>query len=409
MNLVVNRDGRHLGPYSLDQACHLLAEGKLHSWDLCWPDGTREWVTLDSIEGVTDKAFALREQRRAESIAVAQAASSSNPNSPNPQFVDLRPVDPSQTDKLEGANWMRVAIWLSLAMVLAISVFVWMKFLSDKTLIQNLERRPDNLTYEKGDNIPFNGTAYGYFIDDTLWEKVDYANGVREGTRTVWHINGNVALQEKYSSGFLQSAASFDFNGAQTDSFNNGNGTIMLYWNDTGIRSQELVYENQNIVKRTIWDRGGLLLSVIPPELPPNVVISKPEAVEPPPTNIMSGSLTPANTNSALPTNQVFTITNKPAIDTTPNLEMPGRTRGWVMGDPNATSSRVAIDKRIDLVYLNKPTNQLIKVFGYPDQVSNSWWSYGKMNVKNIHGGGYFKKVHFQIYNGLVYRVVGAP
>ena len=79
------------------------------------------------------------------------------------------------------------------------------------------------------------------------------------------------------------------------------------------------------------------------------------------------------------------------------------------MGDPNATSSRVAIDKRIDLIYLNKPTNQLIKVFGYPDQVSNSWWSYGKMNVKNIHGGGYFKKVHFQIYNGLVYRVVGAP
>ena len=88
---------------------------------------------------------------------------------------------------------------------------------------------------------------------------------------------------------------------------------------------------------------------------------------------------------------------------------MPGRTKGWVMGDPNATSSRVAIDKRIDLVHLNKPTNLLIKVFGYPDQVSNSWWSYGKMNVKNIHGGGYFKKVHFQIHNGLVYRVVGAP
>ena len=421
MNLLVNRDGRQLGPYSLDQACKLLAEGKLHSWDLCWPDGAREWVTLDSIEGVTDKADALREQRRAESIAKVQAASSSNPNSPNPQFVDLKPGDPAKDNELEGANWMRVAIWLSLAMVLAISVFVWMKFLSDKTLIQNLERRGDNLTYEKGDNIPFNGTAYGYFIDDTLWEKVDYANGIREGTRTVWHINGNVALQEKYSSGFLQSAASFDFNGAQTDSFNNGNGTIMLYWNDTGIRSQELVYENQNIVKRTIWDRDGLLLSVIPPELPPNVVISKPEAVEPPPATITNSTLASANTNSALPTNQVFTITNKPTIDTTPNtgttpnidttpnLEMPGRTKGWVMGDPNATSSRVAIDKRIDLVHLNKPTNLLIKVFGYPDQVSNSWWSYGKMNVKNIHGGGYFKKVHFQIYNGLVYRVVGAP
>ncbi len=400
MKLLVNRDGRHLGPYSLDKACQLLAEGKLHSWDLCWPDGAREWVTLDSIEGVTAKTFALREQRRAESIARAQAASSSSPNSPNPQFVDLQPGDPAQAAKPQESNWMRAAVWTSLAIVLAISVFVWMKFLSDKTLIQDLERRGDNLTYETGENKRFSGTAYVYFIDDTIWEKVDYGDGVREGARTVWHINGNVALQEEYSSGFLQSAASFDFNGLQTSSFENGSGTIMLYWNDTGIRSQELVYKNHLIVKRTIWDRKGLLLSVIPPELPPNFVITPPVAINPAP---------PAITNSVLLTNQVFTITNKPAIDTTPNPEMFGRTRIWVMGDPNATSSRVAIDKRIDLIYVNKPTNLLIKVFGYPDQASTNWWSYGDMKVKNIQAGGYFKKVHFQIYNGHVYRVVGAP
>ena len=59
MQLLVNRDGRHLGPYSFDQACQLLAEGKLHSWDLCWPDGAREWVTLDTVPGINDKAFAL--------------------------------------------------------------------------------------------------------------------------------------------------------------------------------------------------------------------------------------------------------------------------------------------------------------------------------------------------------------
>lgn len=400
MKLLVNRDGRHLGPYSLDQACQMLAEGKLHSWDLCWPDGAREWVTLDSIQGVTDKAFALREQRRAESIAAAQAASSTNPNSPNPQFVGLQSDDPAQADKHQGSNWMRVAVWSSLVMVIAISVFVWMEFLSGKTLIQNLERRADNMTYAKGENKPFNGTAYGYFIDDTLWEKVNYNEGVREGTRTIWHINGNVALQETYTSGFLQTAASFDFNGAQTDNFENGNGAIMLYWNDTGIRSQSLVYKNHVIVKRTIWDREGLLLSVIPPELPPNVVITPLTLINP---------LPPAITNSTLPTNQVFTITNQPAIDTTPNPDMIGRTRTWVMGNLEATSSRVAIDKRIDLIYRNKPTNLLIKVFGYPDQATSNWWSYGDMKVKNIQEGGYFSKVHFQIYNGHVYRVIGAP
>jgi hypothetical protein len=401
MQLLVNRDGRQLGPYSVDQACQLLAEGKLHSWDLCWPEGAREWVTLDTVPGITEKAFALREQRRAETIATARAASSGTPNSPDPQFVGLLQTGaPTQETGSQGVSWMRVTVWTSLAAVLIISVFVWMKFLSDKTLIQNLERRSDNMTYEKGANTPFNGTAYGYFIDDTLWEKVDYVNGVREGTRTVWHINGNLALQEAYSSGFLQSAASFDFNGAPSDSFENGNGKIMMYWNDTGTRSQELVYENNVIVKRTIWDRDGQLLSVIPPELPPNITINPPVAIKPTPPTI---------TNSVLPTNQIITITNKPAIDTTPNPEMFGRVRVWVMGDPNVTSSRVAIDKRIDLIYANKPTNLLIRVFGYPDQASTNWWSYGEMKVKNIQDGGYYMNVHFQIYNGRVYRVVGTP
>ncbi len=402
MQLLVNRDGRHLGPYSIDQACQMLAVGKLHSWDLCWPDGAGKWVTLDSIEGVTDKAFALREQRRAESIAKVQSASSTDPSFPTPQFVGPQLNENAQTTQSQGVNWMRTGIWLALAGVIAISVFVWVKFASDKTLIQKLERRTDNMTYERGSNTPFNGTAYSYFVDDTLWEKVDYVNGVREGARTVWHINGNVALQEDYSNGFLQSAASFDFNGARTDSFENGNGTIMLYWNDTGIRSQELVYKNRIIVKRTIWDREGLLLSVIPPELPPNI------AINPVPPTI-TNSVLPTITNSVLPTNQVITITNKPTIDTTPNPEIFGRTRVWVMGDPNVSSSRVAIDKRIDLIYINKPTNVLIKVFGYPDQASTNWWSYGEMKVKNIQAGGYFKNVHFQIYNGRVYRVIGVP
>jgi hypothetical protein len=410
VQLLVNRDGRHLGPYSIDQACQLLAEGKLHSWDLCWPDGGGKWVTLDSIEGVADKAFALREQRRAESIAKAQSVSSTDPNSPTPQFVAPQPGESTQITQSQGVNWMRPAIWLAFAGVIAISVFVWANFTGDNTLIQNLERRTDNMTYERGSNTPFNGTAYSYFVDDTLWEKVDYVNGIREGARTVWHINGNVALQEDYSNGFLQSSASFDFNGARTDNFENGSGTIILYWNDTGIRSQKLVYKNRIIVKRTIWDREGLLLSVIPPELPPNIAINP---VLPTITNsvlpTITNSVLPTITNSVLPTNQVITITNKPTIDTTPNPEIFGRTRVWVMGDPNVSSSRVAIDKRIDLIYINKPTNVLIKVFGYPDQASTNWWSYGDMKVKNIQAGGYFKNVHFQVYNGRVYRVIGAP
>ena len=78
LHILVNRDGRHLGPYTYDQACQLLAEGKLHAWDIAWPDGSREWVTLDQIDGLSDRAFALREQRRAEATASATAASRSS-------------------------------------------------------------------------------------------------------------------------------------------------------------------------------------------------------------------------------------------------------------------------------------------------------------------------------------------
>ena len=73
LHILVNRDGRHLGPYTYDQACQLLAEGKLHTWDIAWPDGSREWVTLDQIDGLADRAFALREQRQAEAAAAAPA------------------------------------------------------------------------------------------------------------------------------------------------------------------------------------------------------------------------------------------------------------------------------------------------------------------------------------------------
>ena len=82
-----------MGPYSLDQACQMLVEGKLHTWDLCWPDGAREWIALDSIPTIADKAIAIRDQRRAEALASAQAAASTSPNAPNPQFVDLQPDD----------------------------------------------------------------------------------------------------------------------------------------------------------------------------------------------------------------------------------------------------------------------------------------------------------------------------
>ena len=42
LHILVNRDGRHLGPYTYDQACQLLAEGKLHTCLLYTSDAADE-------------------------------------------------------------------------------------------------------------------------------------------------------------------------------------------------------------------------------------------------------------------------------------------------------------------------------------------------------------------------------
>ena len=71
MNILINRDGHHMGPFTHDQVCHMLAEGNLQAWDLCWQNGSRDWIALERIPGVSEKTDALRQQRRAEAIAAA--------------------------------------------------------------------------------------------------------------------------------------------------------------------------------------------------------------------------------------------------------------------------------------------------------------------------------------------------
>jgi membrane protein YdbS with pleckstrin-like domain len=51
MSLVINKDGKQLGPYSLEQARALVLEGKVDADDWAWPDGAAEWVQLKDIPG----------------------------------------------------------------------------------------------------------------------------------------------------------------------------------------------------------------------------------------------------------------------------------------------------------------------------------------------------------------------
>ena len=412
MNILINRDGHHMGPFTHDQACHMLAEGKLQAWDLCWQNGSRDWVTLEKIPGVSEKTDALRKQRRAEAIAAAQAVSAGGPAQPRPQFVagsdNSHTFDPGPVPK-SSRNWMRVGVWAGMAVTLITALGVWIFFLNKELLIENIERRADNLTYVQGEEIPHTGLVYKYFDDDSLWETVNYIEGLREGKRTVWHINGNIALQETYQSGHLITAASFNFNSVPSGTYEGGRGKLTLYFNHSGTRNEELEYKGGQISKRTIWDHNGNLIAMIPPKLPPNM------ATYTGPGSTLPGTTTPVTPPPVAPTNAVPPVVTPPTTNTVvavnpmiPNPDSEGRKKSWTYSMNNRIAAR-NIRNRIDLIYLGKQYTKVYEDFGWPNEDLGADWVYSGMNIKNISAGGYLSKITFRYRNGTVIKITAEP
>ena len=425
MNILINRDGHHMGPFTHDQACRMLAEGKLQAWDLCWQNGSRDWVTLERIPGVSEKTDALRQQRRAEAIASAKASAESGPAQPNPQFVatsgsgNTHTYDPGPVPQ-SPRNWIRIGVWTGVTVTLTTALIVWMFFLNEEVLIENIERRADNLTYVKGEITPYTGMVHKYFDDGTLWETMNYTEGLREGERKVWHINGNVALNETYQNGHLITAASFNFNGVPSGDYESGRGKLTLYFNHSGTRNEELEYEGGQISKRTIWDHNGNLIAMIPPTLPPNMAeytgptipgATFSGATEPvTPKPIIPAPITPTNAiPPAVATNPPPTNTNVVVVDPRiPDPNSRGRLTEWRYSVDNRVTAR-NIRNRIDLLYLGKQYTTVYQFFGWPDEDRGADWVYKDLTVKNISSGGYFSRITFRYRNGIVIKIIAEP
>ena len=383
MNILVNRDGAHLGPYSYDQACQLIAEGKLQAWDIAWPDGGREWVTLDQIDGLTERAFAIREQRLAESMN----RSKNGPAQPNAQFITSK-----KSIRSPKRDWKRVWVWTLMALTVVISLIVWNQKFNKKILLDNVEHRSDSLHYIKNWNKPFTGIAYAKFNDGSLWEKTSFENGVRHGNRSIWHMNGKLALKETYYNGSLKKAYSYDYSGKLSGQYIEGSGTITLYWNETGLRSQEQVYSDWKVVKRTIWNREGKMLSVIPPP------------------NQSAQLVNPSNstTNKPPPNPPVKTAsTNSPPP--IPGL-LPARAILWSIGETGTSTVRQDIEKRVDLVYANKYYTKIIEDFGNPDEIiEGRIYAYRNMRVRRASNNTICTKIHFHFINGKTTLIEALP
>ena len=51
MSLLINKDGKQLGPYSLDEARALVLSGEVTPNDWAWPDDATDWVQLKDVPG----------------------------------------------------------------------------------------------------------------------------------------------------------------------------------------------------------------------------------------------------------------------------------------------------------------------------------------------------------------------
>jgi len=57
MRLLINKDGRQLGPYGLEEARALVLSGSLSATDWAWPDGATQWTALKDVPGFSPTAI----------------------------------------------------------------------------------------------------------------------------------------------------------------------------------------------------------------------------------------------------------------------------------------------------------------------------------------------------------------
>jgi membrane protein YdbS with pleckstrin-like domain len=51
MSLLIHKDGKQIGPCSLDEARSLVLSGEVDATDWAWPDGATDWVHLKDVPG----------------------------------------------------------------------------------------------------------------------------------------------------------------------------------------------------------------------------------------------------------------------------------------------------------------------------------------------------------------------
>ena len=116
MALLINKDGKQLGPFSLDEARAQVLAGRLAPTDWAWADGANDWVLLKDVPG-----FSLAAPLPPPAAPVTAPVPAAAPT-PAPE-KELWSGHPSQVLNLSIYVFWGMVLVLTLAALLAANVF----------------------------------------------------------------------------------------------------------------------------------------------------------------------------------------------------------------------------------------------------------------------------------------------
>ncbi len=115
-NILINKDGQQLGPYSIDDAKSLVLSGQVSATDWAWTDGATDWVPLNHISG-----FSTPTQSHAPAnVTVTTAAPASSLPVTAANEEELWSGSPSQFLNLRlYVDWIFIFVGTALAAAIA--------------------------------------------------------------------------------------------------------------------------------------------------------------------------------------------------------------------------------------------------------------------------------------------------
>ena len=248
-----------------------------------------------------------------------------------------------------------------------------------------LERRADGLWYRSEGKMAYSGQVRRKHFDGTRVSEINYLRGKLHGLSRFWYPNGNIRSTFSYNTGVLDGNSTYYYRNGNIQnltSYRQGvkHGLAIDWWPE-GKKSFVESYVNgfPEGVWRSWWPNGKL-------------------ASERTYRNRRLGAHKEWNKDGLPKTVPGWNLdgTFKSAASLRERQRVVGRRVLW---DRNSGTNR------IDLIYRDKPLSTIRIVFGDPDQIDDTRWTYKGLRIQDPVNGSRFDTAIFRFKRGKVSEI----